>query len=132
MKGPFHSHKRCSCTADAANEHIYMWVSSEIRQPARNLNDAKGCAILSLILQRWMRSILLNVTIVNPDANLPVRHPSACLKHLSRGPFLHSFFSQPQQSCPAQRATVLATDRGKTRGVLVLLLGYAPQAQDFV
>ena len=56
MKAPFHSDKRCSHSADAADEHIYVWVSSEIRQPARNLNDAEGCAILRLILDCWMRS----------------------------------------------------------------------------
>ena len=98
----------------------------------RNLNDAKGCAILRLILDRWMCSILLNVAIVDPDANLPVLHPSPCLKHLSGRPFLHSFLSQPQQSSPAQPAPVPPTDRGKTRGVLVLVLGSAPQAQNFV
>ena len=27
-KAPFHSDKRCSHTADAADEHIYGWVSS--------------------------------------------------------------------------------------------------------
>ena len=119
-------------SADAANEHIYGWVSSEIRQPAQNLNDAKGCAILRLILDRWMRSILLNVTIVDPDANLPVLHPSPCLKHLSRRPFLHGFLAEPQQSCSAQPAPVLPTDRGKPRRVLVLVLGCASQAQNFV
>ena len=60
-KAPFHSRKRCSHTAYAADEHIYVWVCSKIRQPARNLNDAKGYAILRLILDRRMRSILLNV-----------------------------------------------------------------------
>ena len=132
MKAPFRSDKRCSHTADAPDEQIYGWVSSEIRQPARNLNDAKGCAILPLILDRLMRSILLNETIVDPNANLPVLHPSPCLKHLSRRPFLHGFLTQPQQSCPAQPAPVLPTDRGKTRGVLILVLGYASQAQKFL
>ena len=128
MKAPFRSDKRCSHTADATNEHIYGWVSSEIRQPARNLNDAKGCANLPLILDRWMRSILLNVTIVDPDANVPVLHPSPCLKHLSRRTFLYGFLAQPQQSCSAQPGPVLPTNRGKTRAVLVLVLGYALQA----
>ena len=132
MKVPFHSDKRCSHTADAADEQILGWVSSEIRQPARYLNDAKGCAILRLILDCWMRSILLNVTIVDPDTNLPVLHPSPCLKHLSRRPFLHGFLAEPQQSCSAQLAPVLPTDRSKSRGVLVLVLGYASQAQTFV
>ena len=68
MKDSFCSDKRCSHTADATHVHIYSGVSSEIRQPARNLNDAKGCAILRLILDSWMPSILLNVTIVDPDA----------------------------------------------------------------
>ena len=125
MNAPFRSHKRCSHTADATDEHIYGWVSFEIWQPARNLNDAKGFAILRLILDRWMRSILLNVTIVDSDANLPVLHPLPCLKHLSRRPFLHGFLAQPQQSCFARPAPVLPTDRGKTRGNLVLVLGYA-------
>ena len=126
MEAPFHSDKRRSHTADAADEHIYIWVSSEIRQPAQNLNDAKGCAILRLILDRWMRSILLKVTIVDPDANVPR------LKHLSRGPFLHGFIAEPQQSCPAQPAPVLPSGRGKTRRVLVLVLRCASQAQHFL
>ena len=125
MKVPFHSDKRCSHT-------VYVWVSSEIRQPAPYLIDAKGCAILRLILDRWMRSILLNVTIVDLDAKLPVLHPTPCFKHLSRAPLLHSFLSQPQQSCPAQPAPVLPADRRKTRGVVVPVLRCAPQAQDFV
>ena len=132
MQAPFHSDKRCSHTADAADEHIYGWVSSEIRQPASNLNDAKGCAILRLILDRWMRSILLNVTMVDPDANLPVLHPSPCLKYLSRRPFFHGFLAEAQQSCSAPPAPVLPTNRGKTRGVLLLVLGCASQAQNFV
>ena len=132
MKAPFHSHKRCSHTAKAADEHICAWVSSEILQAARNLNDTKGCATLRLILNRSMRSILLNVATVNPDSNLPVFHPSPCLKHLSCRPFLHSFLSQPQRSCPVQLAPFLPTHRGKTRGVLVLVLGYARQAQNVV
>ena len=131
MKPPFHSHKRCSHTANAADEHIYVWVSFEIRQPARNLSGAKGCAILRLILDRWMRSILLKVTIVDRDANVPVLHPWPCLKYLSRGPFLHGFLSEPQQSCLGQPARVLPTDRGETRGVLVLVMGCASQAQNF-
>ena len=101
MKALFNSDKRCSHTADAADEHMYDWVSSEIRQPARNLNDAKGCAILRLILDRLMRSILLNVTYVDPGANLPVLHPSPCLKHLSRRPFLHG--SSRSRSSPVLR-----------------------------
>ena len=132
MKAPFHSDKRCSHTADAADEHIYGWMSSEIRQPARNLNNAKGCAILRLILDRWMRSILLNVTIVDPDANLPVLSPSPCIQHLSRRSFLHGLLAEPQQSCSAQPAPVLPTNRGNTRGVLVLVLWCASQAQNFV
>ena len=132
INAPFHSHKRRSHTVDAADEHIYVWVSSEIRQRARNLNDAKGCAILRLILDRWMRSILLNVTNVGPDANLPVLHPSPCRKHLPCGPLLHTFPSQPQQSCPAQPAIVLPTERGKTGRVLVLEQECLLQAQDLV
>ena len=95
IKAPFRSDKRCSHTAGAADEHIYGWVSSEIRQPARNLNDAKGCAILRLIPDPWMRSMLLNVTIVESDANLPVLHPSPCLKLLSRRLFLHGSLAEP-------------------------------------
>ena len=79
-----------------------------------------------------MRSILLNVAIVDPRANLPLFHPTSCFKHLSRGPFLHSFLSQPQQSCPAQPAPILPANRGKTGGILVLVLQCAPQAEDFV
>ena len=104
-------------------------MSSEIPQPAQDLNDEKGCAILRLILDRLMRSILLNVTIVDPDANLPVVHLSPFLKHLSRGPFLYGFLAEPQQSCPAQPAPVLPTNRGKTRGVLVLVLEFASQGK---
>ena len=51
----FHSDQRCSHIADAANEHIFGWVSSEVRQPARNPDGAKRCAILRLSLDRWMR-----------------------------------------------------------------------------
>ena len=80
----------------------------------------------------WMQSILLNIAILDPDANLPVLHPAPCFKHLSRGPLFHTFLSQPQQSCPAQPAPVLPPDEGKTGGVLVLVLGCAPQAQGFV
>ena len=80
MKARFHSDKLCSHTADAADDHIYVWVSSEIQQPARNLNDAKACAILRLIVDLWMRSKLLDVTIVVPDANLPVLHPTPYFK----------------------------------------------------
>ena len=83
---PFHSDQRCRHIADAADEHIYGLVSSKVRQPARNLNDAKRCAILRLILDRWMRSILLNVAIIDPHANLPVLHPTQCFKHLSLRP----------------------------------------------
>ena len=100
MKAPFHSDKRCSHTADAADEPIYGWVSSEIRQPARHLNDAKACAILRLILDRWMRCILLNVTIVDPDANLLVLHPSPCLKHLSRRLRNRRLFCRPTEGKP--------------------------------
>ena len=128
----FHSDQRCSHIADAADEHIYGWLSTEVRQPARNLNNAKHCAFLQLILDRWMRSILLNVEIVHPDANLPVLHPTPCFKNLSRGPLLHSFLLKPKQSCPAQTVRVLPPDTDKTGGVLVLVLGCAPQAQDFV
>ena len=45
---------RCSCShiADVADEYIYGWVSSEVRQPARNLNDTRHGANLGLILGR--------------------------------------------------------------------------------
>ena len=63
--------------------------------------------MLLLILDRSMRSILLNVI-------MPVLESSPCIKHSSRGLFLHGFFLQPQQFCPAQLAPVLPTDGGKT------------------
>ena len=131
-EAPFHSDQRCSHIADAADEHSYGWVSSEVRQPARNLHNAQRCATLRLILDRWMRSILPHIAIVDPDANLSVLDPTPSFKHLSRGPLFHSFLSQPKPPFPAQPAPVLPLDRGKTGGVLVLVLGSAPQAQDFV
>ena len=87
----FHSDQRCSHIADAADEHIYGWVSSEVRQPARNLNDTKCFGILGLILDRWMRSILLNVAMVDPDANLPVLLPKPWFMHLCHRSMLRSF-----------------------------------------
>ena len=131
-EAPFHSDQRCNHVADAANEHIYGRVSSEVQQPARKDNDVKRCAMLRLNMEHLMRSILLNVAIVDPDANLLVPHPTACLKHLCRGRLLHSFISHATQPCPAQPAPVLPPNRGKTGGVLVLVLGCAQPAQDFV
>ena len=46
ITAPSHSDKRYTHTAEAGNKHIYGWVSSEIRQPAQNRNDAKRCVIV--------------------------------------------------------------------------------------
>ena len=81
----FHSEQRCSHIANAADEHISGWVSSDVRQSAKNLNDPKRSAFLRPTLDCWMRFILRNVAIVDPDANLPVLHPTSCFKHPSGG-----------------------------------------------
>ena len=37
MKALFHSHKRCSHTADAADEHIYVWATCTESQRRKGL-----------------------------------------------------------------------------------------------
>ena len=84
------------------------------------------------VVDRWMRSIRLNVAVVDPNANLLLLHRTPCFKHPFCRPLSHMFLLQAKQSCPAQPASLLPPGRGKTGGVLVLVFDCASQAQDFV